>query len=128
MKRIWNEAALFSIVGIINTGVDFAVFTLLNGVVGINHLLSQVLSYSCGIVNSFFLNRRWTFRVERPKTVKEFAAFVLVNILSLGISLLVLYVTRDFLHWNIYLSKGIATIFSMGVNFSGNKWLVFRHS
>ncbi|MGI6707063.1 MAG: GtrA family protein [Clostridia bacterium] len=126
MKRIWNEAALFSFVGLINTGVDFAVFSLLNGVVGIHHMLSQVLSYSCGIINSFFLNRRWTFRVKRPKSVKEFAAFVLVNILSLGVSLLLLYITRDFFQLNIYLSKGIATVFSMGVNFSGNKWMVFR--
>lgn len=56
------KAARFAIVGVGNTLVDLAVFTLLAQFLEVNVYLAQVLGYSAGTLNSYILNRSWTFR------------------------------------------------------------------
>ena len=43
----------FNAVGILNTSVDFCVFTILT-FLSVNSLIAQVISYSCGMINCYF--------------------------------------------------------------------------
>src|SRR2546426_4921901 len=52
----------FGIVGISNTLLTFAVYTLLLKVFGVWYLAASAIGFGAGTVNSFLLNRRWTFR------------------------------------------------------------------
>src|SRR5213082_3813754 len=52
----------FGIVGISNTLLTFAVYTLLLKVFGVWYLLASAIGFGVGAVNGFLLNRRWTFR------------------------------------------------------------------
>lgn len=115
----------FNIVGIMNTAVDFAVFALLTAL-GLHHMISQVISYSCGIVNSYLWNKLWTFKQKRAFNSAEALKFLIVNILSLGVSLVFLYIFRDRAGLSVLVSKVIATVFSLVVNFAGNKFWVFK--
>lgn len=47
----------FNAVGLLNTLIDFAVFTLLHSL-GMMNAPAQVISYSAGTANSFFGTRR----------------------------------------------------------------------
>ena len=49
------KAARFAIVGVGNTLVDLAVFTLLAQFLEVNVYLAQVLGYSAGTLNSYIL-------------------------------------------------------------------------
>lgn len=115
----------FNLVGVVNTGVDLGVFLLLNGHLGLFYPVAQVISYSCGMTNSYFCNRFWTFGKRGKLHLAEIAKFVLVNLLSLGVSLLVLFALAEGLGWQILPSKILATVFSVVVNFLGNKLWVF---
>ena len=116
----------FGLVGCLNTLVDFLVFTLLNRIFGI-YYAAKVISYACGLLNSYFWNTRWTFREEHKKSTREAALFVLVNLVSLGVSLLMLYVCKNVLGISVdILSNLIATVVSLLVNFTGNRLIVFR--
>lgn len=53
-KTVW-QFIKFSAVGVTNTLVDFIVFWLLTHA-GMNYMLSQVFSYSAGILNSYIWN------------------------------------------------------------------------
>jgi len=116
----------FNVVGIMNTAVDFGVFMILNRYLGLVYAMSQVISYSCGMVNSYFLNKFWTFQKREGFTAIEVTKFILVNLSSLGISLLVLYILQSKWSWEVLPSKVLATGFSVGVNFLGNKFWVFE--
>ena len=59
-KTVW-QFIKFSAVGVTNTLVDFIVFWLLTHA-GMNYMLSQVFSYSAGILNSYIWNSKWTFK------------------------------------------------------------------
>jgi putative flippase GtrA len=52
----------FGIVGISNTLLTFAVYTMLLKVFGVWYLAASAIGFGVGAVNGFMLNRRWTFR------------------------------------------------------------------
>jgi putative flippase GtrA len=53
----------FGIVGAITTTLDFVLFATLVGMTA-HPVISNVASYSCGLVVSYLLNRAWTFGVD----------------------------------------------------------------
>ena len=52
----------FGIVGVSNTLLTFAVYTLLLKVFGVWYLAASAIGFVVGATNGFLLNRRWTFR------------------------------------------------------------------
>src|SRR6266436_5178090 len=51
----------FGIVGVSNTLLFFATYTLLLKVFGVWYLAASAIGFAVGAVNGFLLNRRWTF-------------------------------------------------------------------
>lgn len=115
----------FTVVGVANTAIDFGVFMLLHGYLHLFYALAQVVSYACGMTNSYLLNKFWTFQSKKAIQLKEVVKFVVVNLVSLGVALLFLYLLRDAWEWGIAESKILATGGSLMVNFVGNRWWVF---
>lgn len=107
-----------------NTAVDFTVFFILN-LAGVLYLPAQVLSYTAGVVNSYFLNRIWTFRVAKKISFPEAASFFMVNCLSLLAASGFLYILYDANHLNLWVSKCIATGAGVIVNYTGSRLWVF---
>jgi putative flippase GtrA len=52
----------FGIVGISNTLITFAVYTVLLKVFGVWYIAASGIGFVAGATNGFLLNRRWTFR------------------------------------------------------------------
>src|ERR1700684_3956891 len=52
----------FGIVGVSNTLLAFAVYTVLLKVFGVWYIAASGIGFAVGAVNGFLLNRRWTFR------------------------------------------------------------------
>lgn len=130
LKRYWGtvkQFLQFNIIGILNTAVDFLVFTALTELLGVVYLLAKTISYTCGVLNSYLLNSAWTFKRERRRTGREFLLFLCVNLVSLGASLLVMYLCRSVAKIESdFICNMIATPISMMINFAGNKLLVFK--
>lgn len=133
----------FIVVGVVNFLVDYGVLTLLNVVLGWPLVLSNIISYSCGVINSFLLNRFWTFKMKlkffskynirlknkiiHPVFVSfDFLKFIFVNLASLGVNTLAVYILGDLYGLPNIVAKLVATVFSFSVNFAGNKLLVFK--
>ncbi len=131
LKRFYLSGAIrqflrFAVVGVANTGVDFIIFSIVHGIYGIHPIFSQVISYSCGVLNSYILNRLWTFRVRNRARIKEFLSFLAINLLSLGTSIVIIYILIDLWFLNVYLAKGAATMIALVINFIGSKLFVFK--
>jgi len=125
-KENFFQLLRFGIVGVMNTLVDFCVYQLLVWL-GLHYALAQCLSYGCGLLNSYLFNSRWTFRQEKKYSKKAFFRFILVNLCSLALSLVLLRLCYEVLgiESNI-IAKGIVTVFVMFVNFIANKLFVFK--
>lgn len=119
-----GEFIKFALVGLLNTGVDVAIFFLLTWT-GIPYVAAQVVSYSCGAANSYLLNKVWTFRAC-GLSYSEIIRFVVVNLVSLGISVVLLTLLHDRIGLSLAAAKGIATVCALVANFLGNKLWVFK--
>ncbi len=119
-----GEFFKFAIVGVLNTGVDVTIFFLLTWM-STPYVTAQVVSYSCGAANSYLLNKIWTFR-SCGLSYAELVRFTAVNLLSLGISIVILSLLHDKAGLGLAAAKGGATICALAANFLGNKLWVFR--
>jgi len=119
-----GEFIKFALVGLLNTGVDVVIFFLLTRA-GTPYVLAQVVSYSCGAANSYLLNKVWTFR-SCGLSYAEIIRFITVNLISLGISVVVLSLLHDMAGLTLAPAKIGATVTALAANFLGNKLWVFR--
>jgi putative flippase GtrA len=79
----------FALVGVLNTFVDVALFTTLSAALGLVPAWANIPSYGAGVLVSFLLNRRWTFRKRggAPAAVMaEFSRFMAINLAGLLLS------------------------------------------
>src|ERR1700724_3908555 len=61
-KPVVIQFVKFGTVGVSNTLLTFLVYTLLLKAFGVWYLAASAIGFGVGTVNSFVLNRRWTFR------------------------------------------------------------------
>ena len=83
----------FVAVGGANTVLSWSVFALLEDA-GLHYLLASAIAFATGALNSFALNRRWTFRSRGP-AVPEALRFVVVQGVGLALDVTLLYVLVD---------------------------------
>ena len=117
----------FGCVGCLNTMFDFGVFSLLNSFFGLNYVISQIVSYCSGTLNSYLCNKFWTFNDTKTnkKTKKEIIQFIVVNSASLCVSLIGLSILMKDDSLNPFFSKIIAMVLAQVVNFLGYRFWVF---
>jgi putative flippase GtrA len=106
-----------------NTGVDFGVFTVLT-LWNFPILAAQTLSYSAGVVNSYLMNRSWTFKQSHYAT-GQLIRFLVLNLLTLSFTYGLLIEFHNLWNWPILFSKFVATGISLVANFMGSRLWVF---
>lgn len=117
-REILKRIIRFSLVGASNTFIDFLSFTMFYEAFGAGYMISQVTGYSAGIINSFILNKKWTFedKSRKKEAVKKLIQFTSVNLITLGVTLIFmdLLVKSDV---NIFAAKVIVTLIAQVSNF-----------
>ena len=76
----------FGLVSVVATLVDFGIFNILVIPKILPPLPSTTISYSCGIVTSFVLNKWFTFRGGRASVAHEFGLFLAISLVGLGLN------------------------------------------
>ena len=124
MTNKWISFIKFALVGVVNTLIDFVVYALLT-TIGVNYILAQWISYSAGILNSYVMNRKWTFERKEKSSKREVISFVIVNLITLSLTSFLLTVLYNKWGISLLISKLLITIVSVGINFIGTKLFVF---
>ena len=121
-----NQALRFMLVGVLNTAIDFAVFFALVEGFGVAIVPANVLAFATAVINSFFLNKYWSFAgrtSSRPNTI-QLPLFVAVNLVGMVLSTGILWWLAGF--FPVWLAKVLATVASFIWNFVASRQLVFR--
>jgi putative flippase GtrA len=87
--------------------------------------LSQALGYTVGLTCSFLLNRRFTFRDGERRLWGQMLLFVLVNLITMGISVVSISLLIN-AGMNELLAKIPVTGIVMVCNYFGYKLIVFQ--
>lgn len=131
-----RELTTFGVVGALAYVIDVGGFNLLvhlpNAALAEKPLTAKVISTSLAIVWAYVGNREWTWRHrERARIHREFAIFVLLNLIAMGIAVTTLGISRYLLHLDSALADNVsANIVGVGLGtvfryWSYQKW-VFR--
>ena len=97
---MWGRLLSFGLIGVVNTGIDWSVFWAIGAVLPgapDRVWLAKAASYAAGVVASFFLNSRITFRRDyramtsgrRGAARTAFVRFWAVALVCLGVNILV---------------------------------------
>jgi len=123
-----REKWKFMTVGLFNTGVDFALFTLLTVLVGVNPLVSNIVSVGVAMCVSFYLNM--TFVWQSAKSIKQTApSFFAVTIFTgWGVQGAVIWGITSIMgdgDWQSMGAKVVAIAVGMVINFLAYRY-IFR--
>jgi len=115
----------FGIVGISNTLLTFAVYTLLLKVFGVWYLAASAIGFGAGTVNSFLLNRRWTFRGHVGDALTP-VRWTVVQCSGLGLNEGLLYLFVHDARLDKLLAQACATAVVTVTTFFANRAWTFR--
>jgi putative flippase GtrA len=138
-NRTFWQLLRFGLVGCLNTTIDLLV---LNGLLWLwpgqamtRLLLFNTIAYACGSLNSFVLNRYWTFRYTGRPKAREAARFILMTLAAIACNDLILWLMSKILH-PVYLNPtfwtNISKVTAIGgtilVSYLGMRLWVFVQS
>ena len=88
----------FGIVGVLNTIIDFGLFAILYFVGEWHVIVANTTAYAVAVLNSYFLNKVWTFKDESGGTeaLLRLGRFVGFNIIGVIIANIVIWVLVQF--------------------------------
>lgn len=127
-KNINSNLAKFikyGLIGLIGLILDMGLFYILHKLLGVNYVLSNIVSSSTAILHNFILNSYFTFRVT-DKKFQRFLSFYGIALIGLVFSTLLLALFIDILGIDSMVSKLIA-VFTIAIfQYFLNKKLTFH--
>lgn len=133
--------------GIVGTSSTIISFVVLNIMLNLTHhrYISAAVAFLISVVNGYVWNKRWTFKEAQAKAVHtQFAQFLLVNLVGLGLDLLIIRLLCVPLEGRLHaayptltpdqvfkLATNLAQVVATGVivfwNFFANRFWTFKH-
>lgn len=93
---------------------------------GIWYLSAAVLSYCCGILVNYCLNKVLTFHDHNHHYVQQFTAFAAVSVSCLMVNVCLIWLFVTLFSWNYLPAKVLATICAVFWNYYGQSRITFN--
>ena len=122
LSRFFNyEFIAYLVVGVLTTAVNYVVFLICSGLLGIpSKAVCNIIAFVIAVTFAYIANKIFVFDSPSWKLSvvwKEFVAFVGTRVLSGAIETLIIWITCDVLGWNEILMKVLTSIFVIIVNY-----------
>ncbi|MFC1898070.1 GtrA family protein [Candidatus Cloacimonadota bacterium] len=129
-KKVWlvdsvKQFTRYGIVGVINTIITLSTIFILTRIFSVSYLIANAAGYILGFINSFIMNKLWTFKSKRPFT-REGIFFILMFGICYSLQFVFLIILKEKLMIAPDYAQIIAMIFYAVINFTGNKLLTFK--
>ena len=122
MEKLIKQIMKFGVVGGSAFVIDYGIMIFLTEVFHINYLISSGISFAVSVIFNYVMSVKWVFEVEENRDKKqEFALFVVLSIIGLGINQLIMWLAVEKFRVFYMISKIGATIVVMVYNFVTRK-------
>jgi putative flippase GtrA len=127
-RAVSFKATVYALVGVVNASVDYSLFLVAHGVLGLPLVPANALSWIVAVSNSYLLNSTITFAAESGRKLRWSAYFTFVAAGALGwlANTTALLIAVEVLLIPVWLAKLLAVMASFIVNFSLSHFVVFR--
>jgi putative flippase GtrA len=129
----------FAVVGVLNTGIDFAILNILSYLTNITEgariIPLKGIAFLAANINSYLINKHWTFKDKSDgQGAKQFSVYLTVSIIGALINIGAVYLITTYMQPAFGMSDKLwlnvanlaATGLSLIWNFIGYKLIVFR--
>lgn len=126
-KPFFKQIFKYSIVGVLNTIIGLTAMFVFYNIYKVDYILTNIIAYMLGLINSFVFNKRWTFASKQHYS-KEILPFLCVFLIGYAANLLTLITTVEVFKIN----PNISQVFGIGAysstNFLLNRYWTFSKS
>lgn len=119
----FHELLRYGVVGLFNAGTYLGLYTVLV-LVGMPYVLAAIVAFPLPVALGYWLHEHWTFARKDP-TARRLGAFLGLQALSLGGSVLLLVALVDGLHVDPILARVITTPISPLLVYLGSRTFIF---
>lgn len=114
----------FLIVGAINTFAGLLIIYAGKWLIGLEDIPANLMGYACGLLLSFFLNKRWSFR-HAGAVLPALSRFLLVVLLAYLANLGLTLSAINYLSINSYLAHALGIAPYTILTYLGSRYFVF---
>jgi len=114
----------YGVVGASNTVLTFVVYSVLV-TLGVPYLVALPIGYLVGSLNSYLLNRHWTFRARDIAHSQAGTRFAIVQVTAIVINEVLIYVLVHHAGIAKIPAQAILTVPVLAVTFFANRWWSF---
>ena len=127
-RAVSFKAAVYALVGVLNTAVDYGLFLVAHTVLGLPLVAANASSWMIAVSNAYMLHSTITFAAETGRKLRWSAYFTFVasGIVGWLTDTAALLVAVEVLLLPVWLAKLLAVMASFTVNFSLSHFVVFR--
>lgn len=115
----------FGVVGVVNSLITLSIIFMLMKIFNVSYIISNVLGYLFGIINSFIWNKKWTFQSSGNSRREMLVFFILFGVCYL-LQLAALVIIAEVLGVPEEYSQVLALAVYTVTNFMGNKFITFK--
>jgi len=130
-KLLNREVMLYIIFGILTTIVDAIVFYISNKVFNIDYIISTIIAWIFAVLFAYITNKIFVFKsynIYFKEVLKEMVLFFLARVVSLVFTIIWMFVTVEILRIDEFVSKLLANIFVVIMNYIFSKIFIFTHN
>ncbi len=125
LKSHYKSFSKFTVVGAINTVIDFGIFFILHDIFAVMFVVAHISAFFVALANSFYFNAIWTFKnLKKDQLIRQITSFVIIGLIGLLLSTLTIYFANQFM-W-VYFAKVLAMGVSFVWNYVGSWLFVFK--
>jgi len=122
-----NERIIwFFLIGVISSVIDIGLLYFFTSYLGAWYLLSATVSYCCGIVISYILNKYLTFHDKTGHYFVQFTAFAAISFSCLLVNISIIWLAVEFFSVGYLLAKVFATCCAFFWNYYGQSRITFH--
>lgn len=121
------EMLLYAAFGIGTIAIDYVVFSSFTAL-GLDELISNIISTSCAIVFAYITNKLWVFKSKThgfSEVIGELFRFANVRICTLIMTEIILIISK-YIKGNPYIAKAIAMVLTILLNYIFSKLFIFN--
>lgn len=127
MTRLLKEYYKYCLVGVLITGLDFAMLAFQVEICKLYYLLAACISYVIASALHYVLSAKYVFtKSEAKKSLKAFGIFALLGAIGLALFEGLMFYFVDFLKIYYLFAKIFATGIIFSFNFATRKMFLFK--
>ena len=126
VNSILSELVKFGFVGIFNTIICICFIFLLMLWMEFNPYISNIIGYSIAVLNSYVMNKAWTFSSKKPLQA-TLPKFILIFFLCYAFQLMFLHICLQQLRIDDSLAQLLAMVIYTISSFVGHKLYSFKN-